>query len=63
MNYPTVGKTGIQVTNLCFGTMSFGGNADEETSKAMFKRCREMEETHRPLDDLKKHKGKFSILG
>ncbi|MFY0780869.1 aldo/keto reductase [Peribacillus simplex] len=22
-----------------------------------------MEETHRPLDDLKKHKGKFSILG
>ncbi|KAA9022912.1 aldo/keto reductase [Niallia endozanthoxylica] len=41
MNYRTVGKTGIQVSNLCFGTMSFGGNADEETSKAMFKRCRE----------------------
>jgi aryl-alcohol dehydrogenase-like predicted oxidoreductase len=41
MKYHTVGKTGIQVSNLCFGTMSFGGNADEETSKAMFKRCRE----------------------
>jgi aryl-alcohol dehydrogenase-like predicted oxidoreductase len=41
MKYRTVGKTGIQVSNLCFGTMSFGGNADEETSKAMFKRCRE----------------------
>ncbi|WP_338452446.1 aldo/keto reductase [Niallia oryzisoli] len=41
MNYRTVGKTGVQVSNLCFGTMSFGGNADEETSKAMFKRCRE----------------------
>lgn len=41
MNYKTVGKTGIQVSSLCFGTMSFGGNADEETSKAMFKRCRE----------------------
>ena len=41
MEYRTVGKTGIQVSNLCFGTMSFGGNADEETSKAMYERCRE----------------------
>lgn len=41
MNYRTVGKTGIQVSPLCFGTMSFGGNADEATSKAMFDRCRE----------------------
>jgi aryl-alcohol dehydrogenase-like predicted oxidoreductase len=42
LKYRTVGKTGIQVSSLCFGTMSFGGNADEETSKAMFKRCREV---------------------
>jgi aryl-alcohol dehydrogenase-like predicted oxidoreductase len=42
MNYRTVGKTGIQVSSLCFGTMSFGGNADEATSKAMFQRCREV---------------------
>jgi aryl-alcohol dehydrogenase-like predicted oxidoreductase len=41
MEYRTVGKTGIQVSNLCFGTMSFGGDADENTSKAMYKRCRE----------------------
>ena len=41
MKYRTVGKMGIQVSSLCFGTMSFGGNADEETSKAMFHRCRE----------------------
>jgi len=34
-------KKGIQVSNLCFGTMSFGSNADEQTSKAMYKRCRE----------------------
>ena len=39
--YRTVGKTGIQVSNLCFGAMSFGGDADEETSKAMYQRCRE----------------------
>lgn len=41
MQYRTVGKTGVQVSSLCFGTMSFGGNADEATSKAMFQRCRE----------------------
>ncbi|WP_209121047.1 aldo/keto reductase [Alkalihalobacillus sp. BA299] len=41
MDYRTVGKTGIKVSSMCFGTMSFGGNADKETSKAMFKRTRE----------------------
>ncbi|HZK83612.1 MAG TPA: aldo/keto reductase [Desulfosporosinus sp.] len=41
MRYRTLGKTGVQVSNLCFGTMSFGDAADEESSKAMFKRCRE----------------------
>ncbi|TVY03075.1 aldo/keto reductase [Cohnella terricola] len=39
MKYKTVGKTGIQVSELCFGTMSFGGNADKETSKQLFHRC------------------------
>jgi aryl-alcohol dehydrogenase-like predicted oxidoreductase len=42
MNYRTLGKTGIQVSQLCFGTMSFGGDADEPTSQAMFRRCREL---------------------
>ncbi|MET3507345.1 aldo/keto reductase [Halalkalibacter oceani] len=41
MEYQTIGRTGIKVSSLCFGTMSFGGVADEETSKAMFNRCRE----------------------
>ncbi|EST11536.1 aldo/keto reductase [Sporolactobacillus laevolacticus] len=42
MEYRTVGKTGIKVSNLAFGTMSFGSTADEATSKAMFDRCREV---------------------
>lgn len=42
VEYRTVGKTGIKVSNLCFGTMSFGGIADEETSMAMFCRSREV---------------------
>jgi len=42
MEYRTLGRTGVQVSRLCFGTMSFGGIADEETSAAMFHRCREV---------------------
>ncbi|NEU29551.1 aldo/keto reductase [bacterium LRH843] len=41
MEYRTVGKTGIKVSSLCFGTMSFGGIADERTSLDMFHRSRE----------------------
>jgi aryl-alcohol dehydrogenase-like predicted oxidoreductase len=41
VQYRNLGKTGIQVSSLCFGTMSFGGNADEETSRSMYARCRE----------------------
>ena len=40
MEYPTLGRTGVQVSRLCFGTMSFGGDADEATSAAMYRRCR-----------------------
>jgi aryl-alcohol dehydrogenase-like predicted oxidoreductase len=41
MNYKPLGKTGVSVSTLCFGTMSFGGDADEPTSAALFNRCRE----------------------
>jgi aryl-alcohol dehydrogenase-like predicted oxidoreductase len=41
MKYATLGRTGVQVSRLCFGTMSFGGDADEATSAAMYKACRD----------------------
>lgn len=41
MEYKLLGNTGVNVSPLCFGTMSFGGIADEEESKAMFHRCRD----------------------
>lgn len=41
MEYRYLGSTGVKVSQLCFGTMSFGGDADEETSAAIFKRCRD----------------------
>jgi len=41
MKFKPLGRTGIQVSELCFGTMSFGGDADEATSAAMYKATRE----------------------
>lgn len=40
MEYRVLGTTGIKVSALCFGTMSFGGDARKEASRAMFDRCR-----------------------
>jgi aryl-alcohol dehydrogenase-like predicted oxidoreductase len=42
MEYRFLGNTGVQVSKLCLGTMSFGGDADEANSAAMFHRCREV---------------------
>lgn len=41
MEYRFLGDTGIKISELCMGTWSFGGEADEEASAAMFHRCRE----------------------
>jgi aryl-alcohol dehydrogenase-like predicted oxidoreductase len=41
MDYVFLGGTGVRVSELCFGTMSFGGDADEDTSAALYARCRE----------------------
>ena len=41
MEYVLLGQTGVKVSRLGFGTMSFGGDADEETSAQLFRRCRE----------------------
>ena len=41
MKMKPLGTTGLQVSQLCFGTMSFGGDADEAESGRMFKACRD----------------------
>ena len=41
MDYRTVGRTGVKVSNLCFGTMSFGDIADETESGKLFARARD----------------------
>lgn len=35
------GSTGLKVSALCYGTMSFGGDADKETSAQLYKACRD----------------------
>jgi aryl-alcohol dehydrogenase-like predicted oxidoreductase len=42
MNYRILGRTGVQVSPLCMGTMSFGGDADEAESEKMYRACREI---------------------
>ncbi len=41
MEYRYLGDTGVRVSQLCMGTMSFGGAADAETAAAVFHRCRD----------------------
>ena len=41
MKTSLLGRTGLSVSELCFGTMSFGGDADEAMSTAMYKACRD----------------------
>ncbi|HEX6244327.1 MAG TPA: aldo/keto reductase, partial [Polyangiales bacterium] len=41
MQYRPLGKTGVWVSQLAFGTMSFGHEADEAESARLYARCRE----------------------
>ena len=41
MRYNFLGNTGIQVSRLCMGTMTFGREADKAESRAMFNCCRD----------------------
>lgn len=41
MEYIYFGKTGIKVSQLCLGAMSFGGIADYEASREIYKTGRE----------------------
>jgi len=39
MEMRMLGRTGVQVSSLCFGTMTFGDQADEAESRRLFHRC------------------------
>jgi len=41
MKFRQLGRTGIKVSELCFGTMSFGGDADAAEAARMYTACRD----------------------
>lgn len=41
MKYKVLGRTGVLVSELCLGTMTFGQEADETEATRMFKKCRD----------------------
>lgn len=41
MDYKNLGNTGLKVSALCMGTMTFGREADKVTSKQLYTMCRE----------------------
>jgi aryl-alcohol dehydrogenase-like predicted oxidoreductase len=41
MNYKLLGNTGVKVSQLCMGTMTFGKEADRSACSSIFRRCRE----------------------
>jgi aryl-alcohol dehydrogenase-like predicted oxidoreductase len=41
MEYKLLGRTGVQVSKFCFGTMSFGGDADATEAAHMYAACRD----------------------
>lgn len=42
MNYRLLGRTGVRVSPLCLGTMTFGDVTDEAEAARMFNRCRDL---------------------
>lgn len=42
MKYKILGRTGVLVSELCMGTMTFGSEADKTEAARMFKKCRDV---------------------
>ena len=40
MQYVSLGRTGVRVSPLCLGTMTFGGESDAAASAEMYEACR-----------------------
>ncbi len=63
MDYVFLGKTGVRVSRLAFGTMSFANEADEDASAKMFHACREAGINHFDCADVYSRGRSEEILG
>ncbi|MEM6954458.1 MAG: aldo/keto reductase [Myxococcota bacterium] len=63
MDTAFLGKTGVRVSTLAFGTMSFGGDADEATSADLYAACRDAGINHFDTADMYSRGASETILG
>jgi aryl-alcohol dehydrogenase-like predicted oxidoreductase len=63
MDHVFVGRTGIKVSRLALGTMTFGGEADRETSAAIYRRARDAGIDHFDTADVYRGGASEEILG
>lgn len=63
MDYPIIGSTGMRTSALAFGTMTFGGEADRETSAALYAACRDHGIIHFDTADMYTKGDSERILG
>lgn len=63
MEYVLLGRTGVRVSRLAFGTMTFGGQADAQTSRALYARCRDAGVNHFDTADVYNEGRSEEILG
>ncbi len=63
MTYNYLGRTGVKVSAIAYGAMSFGGDADEAGSAALFRACREAGINHFDCADVYADGRSEEILG
>lgn len=63
MNMKWLGKTGVRVSALAFGTMSFGGDADAAESQKLYAACRDAGVNHFDTADMYSRGESERILG
>lgn len=63
MEYALLGRTGVRVSRLALGTMTFGGQADAATSRALFDRARAAGINHFDTADVYNGGASETLLG
>jgi aryl-alcohol dehydrogenase-like predicted oxidoreductase len=63
MEYRLLGRTGVKLSRLSFGTMSFAAEADESTSEQLFRRCLDAGINHFDTADVYSQGQSEQILG
>ena len=58
-----LGQTGVKVSRLAFGAMSFGGEANEDAARQLFERCLEAGINHFDTADVYNEGASERILG